>query len=101
MEEQLRQGDVWVESTTGPIPTDAVRQERCILAYSEVTGHCHQVTSGAALFVTVYGARMLDVFDDYAIVEHEEHGPVVIPRGRYRARIQREYSPEAIRDVLD
>jgi len=34
-------------------------------------------------------------------VVHEEHGPISLEPGTYRVWIQREYSPEAIRRVLD
>lgn len=98
---QVRQGDVWIEETKMRIPKTAKRQDKCILAYGKVTGHCHQITSGAALFVKENGEQMLDVFDDYAIVQHEEHGPAVVLRGRYNVRIQREYAPDAIRNVMD
>ena len=32
---------------------------------------------------------------------HQEHGTIVIPPGDYESIIQREYSPEAIRRVID
>ena len=32
---------------------------------------------------------------------HEEHGPITLPPGNYQVTIQREYSPEEIRNVVD
>ena len=41
------------------------------------------------------------VLADAVRVVHEEHQPITLPRGTYRVWGQREYSPEAIRRVLD
>jgi hypothetical protein len=43
----------------------------------------------------------LRVLADAATVIHQEHGPIMLPRGTYRIWGQREYSPEALRRVLD
>ena len=113
MQFQVRQGDVFVfmveeseipkEGKMSAIPLDA---ERTILAYGEVTGHAHAFSPGAAvkLFrmedVGSGGDTFLRVLEP-AILRHEEHAPIVLPAGNYRVRIQREYSPEAIRRVVD
>ena len=34
-------------------------------------------------------------------IVHEEHGTVSVPKGDYEVTIQREYSPEEIRSVVD
>ena len=34
-------------------------------------------------------------------VTHEEHASIQLPKGNYRIVRQREYSPEAIRNVAD
>jgi hypothetical protein len=36
-----------------------------------------------------------------ATVVHEEHRPIVLARGLYRVWTQREYTPRAIRKVVD
>jgi hypothetical protein len=95
-----RQGDVLIVAVKS-IPKKAARASDCVLAHGEVTGHCHQIRTGAHLFVEVDGQKWLDVFDDEATVTHEEHGPVTLPRGRYRVGIQREYEPEGFRNVVD
>lgn len=108
-----RQGDVLVERIrmrrrTGKVITD---QGRVILAYGEVTGHAHAIVecdSGAAttdtpaaqLFEEPDGTRYLFVDRPCALV-HEEHGRITLEPGCYRVLRQREYSPEAIRNVAD
>ena len=43
----------------------------------------------------------LEVLAETATIAHEEHGPIMLPRGGYTVRIQREYSPREIRQVAD
>lgn len=45
------------------------------------------------------GTRTVEV--DGAVVRHEEHAPIALPAGLYEITIQREYHPEAIRNVAD
>lgn len=90
--------------------------ERVVLAYGEVTGHAHVVLSGketgrgkgrveffeAAEGLDVQGlAPVLRVSGRAAELRHDEHQTIVLPRGTYRVIRQREYSPEAIRQVAD
>lgn len=102
---QYRQGDVLL------IPTDAKtakmqavprdRQGRIVLAYGEATGHAHAVLDReAVLFDNGKGVRILAVESEAHLV-HEEHDTVTLPRGNYKVRRQREYTPEAIRQVAD
>ena len=39
--------------------------------------------------------------DEAVRLLHEEHAPIDLPAGSYIVRIQREYSPEALRNVAD
>jgi hypothetical protein len=39
--------------------------------------------------------------DGGATFVHEEHGPITLPSGNYRIQIQREYSPDSVRSVID
>ena len=96
-----RHGDVLIIAHEGAIPVKVKREVEAILAHGEVTGHAHRVTAGAHMFVEVDGQKWLDVFNDEATVTHEEHHSITLPRGRYRIVQQVEYSPEAIRPVLD
>lgn len=45
--------------------------------------------------------RFIEVDGDVALLEHDEHGTIEVPKGFYEVIIQREYSPEAIRRVED
>jgi hypothetical protein len=109
----LRQGDVALAPTSKPraaltaVPLDA---GRVILAYGEVTGHAHQVIAdvpvhGGALPYALFtdpatGQRHLHVEAPCSLA-HEEHGPIALAPGWYEVIRQREYSPEAIRNVAD
>jgi len=96
-----RQGDVFIQACP-QVPPEAKKLPHCILAKGELTGHAHRVEeSGAAVLFEFGGSQYLDVKAAQATVAHEEHGPIVLPRGTYRVWIQREYSPEEIRRVVD
>jgi hypothetical protein len=100
-----RQGDVFVESFSGlpefarqaPLPHGT-------LVHGEATGHKHRVEDLEAAKVyagAVPGELFLEVTGNVVRIVHEEHGPLEIPKGTYRIWRQREYSPEAIRTVID
>ena len=96
-----RQGDVLIMSTT-TIPKTAARQPRCILALGEATGHAHQIKEEAFLWVDTDGTKYVEVYGEWAILSHEEHGPITLKGpALYRVVQQREYHPEAIRNVAD
>lgn len=96
-----RQGDVLI-ATVEAVPLSAVKHERCILALGEATGHAHQIKDQAFLWVDADGSKYVEVYGMEAIVQHEEHGPIVLSGPAvYRVTIQREYSPEEIRNVAD
>jgi hypothetical protein len=99
-----RQGDVLIEQIA-KLPAALKRQKpengRIILAHGEATGHHHSLDIDAAdWWKTDNGEQFLSVKTQTA-VEHQEHAPITLPPGDYRIRRQREYSPEAIRNVQD
>lgn len=104
-----RQGDVLIERVD-TIPAGCTKhphskQTPIILAHGEVTGHHHAVEleepDAADWWKSAdEGAQFLDLAAP-AKVTHQEHATVVLPRGKYRVTRQREYSPEAIRNVAD
>ena len=101
---QIRQGDVFIEKISS-LPENLTKQdnkERIILAYGEATGHHHsiEVTEATESFVDSAGLLYLSLGED-KILEHQEHAPVENPKGFYRVTIQKEYSPEEIRNVRD
>ncbi len=98
-----RQGDVGITAVS--LPEGATRKTvngPIILAYGEVTGHCHQIvdTQDVELYEKD-GVVYVRVLGESANLAHEEHGTVALPKGDYEITIQREYSPEAIRNVAD
>ena len=100
-----RQGDVLLKRVRS-IPKAAKpqeTQERIVLAYGEVTGHAHAIhdLDDVEVFVGTEGQMYLEVKNDGATLRHEEHGAITLPPGKYERVLQREYSPEAIRNVLD
>lgn len=104
----IRQGDVCLVRVTA-IPKDAVAQEikghKVILAYGEVTGHCHRFefleqTHNVKLYVAHGGARYLDVSAPSDLL-HEEHSTATVPAGKYLLPMQVEYTPAELRRVAD
>lgn len=112
MTQQLaRQGDVLIRPTKKAPSEQAKRiadNGRVILAYGEATGHAHEVVGvdnadpvpAMALFEEPDGTRLLVVKRD-ALLKHDEHGAIALAPGGYEVIRQREYSPDAIRNVAD
>jgi hypothetical protein len=105
----VRQGDVLLRRVAS-IPKTAKAAEkkdhsgnpRIVLAYGEVTGHAHAIhdLSNVDVFVSDSGEMYLKVKAEVSL-QHEEHGAIALPPGNYQRTIQREYSPEAVRNVAD
>jgi hypothetical protein len=103
----FRQGDVLIvpiaKLPAGLKPVDR-EHGRLVLAYGEVTGHAHAIRDKraalfrdpklAAIFMHVSG-------DGPVALDHQEHDPIHIPPGDYQIIRQREYTPDAIRNVAD
>jgi hypothetical protein len=96
-----RHGDVLI-ATTESLPADARPRRGQVLVRGEATGHSHRIAEPAAAQLWESGTSLfLRVVAGRATVVHEEHRPIVLPRGMYRVWTQREYSPREIRQVLD
>ena len=77
---------------------------RVVLAHGEATGHSHAINDPnarlfhdpklRAIFLRVCGRAPVTL-------EHQEHDTIHIPPGDYQIIRQREYSPDAIRNVAD
>lgn len=100
-----RQGDVLLERIAS-IPKSAKKQKRngpIILAYGEATGHHHAINDE---FVDLHtdesaGVTYIEVKQAMVALTHQEHSTIRLPPGKYTKIQQREYSPEAIRNVAD
>jgi hypothetical protein len=91
-----RQGDVSIMAVN-QIPKQArkVRGE-LVLARGEVTGHAHKIVEGQAfLFRVATGLLYLRVLSEFAKLYHEEHEDIILPKGEYEIRRQREFDPLA------
>lgn len=96
-----RHGDVLIQECEN-IPPSAAELPHTILAKGELTGHAHRVEPrGASTLYRDGDSLYLRVTGPAVEVLHEEHATIKLDRGTYRVWIQREYSPEAIRRVVD
>jgi hypothetical protein len=106
----MRQGDVGIIKVLA-IPSEATlvpaEKNTIVLAYGEQTGHSHRIDTSDAVVreFTMTDAqgvvrRFLNVMSS-AVVVHEEHAPIPLQEGTYEIIQQREYFPEAIRNVAD
>jgi hypothetical protein len=96
-----RHGDVIIANVE-QIPGDAEKHPQSVLVRGEVTGHAHRIADPATAAIwRTSGQLFLEVITESATIVHEEHKPITLPQGTYRFWVQREYSPEAIRRVVD
>lgn len=113
-----RQGDVLVERV-GSLPSKVKKaaKRRVILAHGEVTGHAHAIADvpvsaethkdGSLVFrpEQAQGAPIqvsaMEIQSALAALKHDEHATIPLEAGQYRVTRQREYSPEAVRNVAD
>lgn len=103
IEGQFRQGDVLVFK----IQVDTsklVETKKCTLALGEVTGHHHTIKKGAKGFASnnkVTEAEYFEVEQALALLDHQEHETIKIPKGLYEKRIAVEYNPLKLKRVVD
>jgi hypothetical protein len=100
-----RQGDVLIKKVaaipSGVKRVDWSKEGRVILAYGEVTGHAHALPMMLTqMFTTEAGQRFIEV-QKGAKLTHEEHSTIEPEPGIYEVVQQREYFPDAIRNVAD
>lgn len=105
IEQQFRQGDILIERI-GSVPAGVKKQKhngKIVLALGEATGHhhCLETESDSADWWKADDGKQFFKISSAAVITHQEHGKISLPAGRYRVRRQREYSPEAIRNVVD
>ncbi|HLW01791.1 MAG TPA: hypothetical protein VKT82_24265 [Ktedonobacterales bacterium] len=94
-----RQGDLlFLRQDVRPAGDLTTRHSDVIVA-GEATGHAHRLQEGTILEAPD-GALYLDVTHTTQVL-HEEHGPITLDPGLWLVVRQREYSPEAIRRVVD
>ncbi|HEX4521062.1 MAG TPA: hypothetical protein VH063_15885 [Gaiellaceae bacterium] len=109
MNKLYRQGDVLIIPVASiPHATDAVKRENglVILAHGEITGHHHAIADQKVELVTSQEADELRTWlsittDEPVALTHQEHDTIMLPPGSYEVRRQREYAPDAPRNVQD
>lgn len=107
--QMFRQGDVLlrrVDAMPVGVQPEKTDNGRVVLAYGEVTGHAHAIACTEAKSFSMADAagavrRFLDVASGGAVLKHEEHSALPLPPGVYEIVQQREYFPDAIRNVAD
>ena len=96
-----RHGDVLL-APVDRIPENAVRRPGSVLARGEATGHSHRMQDAqSGTLFDADGVGYLSVSANSALLIHDEHDPISLPRGFYRFWLQREYSPKEIRRIID
>lgn len=100
-----RQGDVIIKKIDKLDLEKSSVKENNVIAEGEVTGHAHRITQGEARLLVndLLQSIGLSVLFDTAILSHEEHEDIVLPRGDYEIKIQREYDwfSKEVRRVAD
>lgn len=99
------QGDIILEKID-KLPVKGLMKKDKILAYGEVTGHKHQfqpeLKTVQVFKDTTQETQFVDVQSDQAELCHEDHANIMIPKGVYEVRVQREVDMvEGVRQVMD
>jgi len=95
----IRQGDLIL--VAADIAADFGPTQPQTLAIGEESGHSHVLTGALA---EVEGRRFirLDQADALRVEGMPwRHDPITVPAGVWEVRVQREYTPEGIRQVMD
>lgn len=97
----FQQGDVLIQPV-GNIPSEGKEQDHNILARGEATGHSHRV-HGPRVALFVHAHILYIDAPEGAEVRHEEHRAMIIPAGKYKVGIVREYDHflEETRKLVD
>jgi hypothetical protein len=114
MTEIFAQGDLLLERVADVAPSGTIEENldgmAMVLAEGEATGHRHAIWEHVTMFRDAVLARdipaglyigHLQVASAYARVTHDEHAPIMLPRGTYRVRRQRELGPRDARVLAD
>ncbi len=94
-----RQGDVLFRLIDSLPDEPLAVRETSVIVEGEVTGHAHRLLEGRIL-ETAQDELFLDILQATQVV-HEEHHAIDLKPGCYQVFRQREYTPEAIRTVID
>ena len=96
---QYRQGDLLFLLEEALPAVELVARPTRVLVAGEATGHTHRLTSGVVLDAPD-GGIYLSLAEPSRVV-HQEHDAITLGAGIWLVIRQREYTPGAIRMVLD
>jgi hypothetical protein len=98
-----RQGDLLFKEVKAIPAGDWKKRKTGHILEGEATGHIHRIADLEAAEVLECGEGLcLTVTAEGGVaIVHEDHGTLTLPAGNYEVVRQREYSPEAIRNVAD
>ena len=101
-----RQGDIYFVKLDEEIDSgNAAPVKNGIIAKGETTGHAHRVSPSSmaqgALLSLIGRSMFLRSPEAGATIVHDEHGPIVLPRGSYAVVPQQEFDGLGWRQVLD
>jgi hypothetical protein len=98
-----RQGDVLFREIEAIPSGESKKRETGHILEGEATGHVHRVKELDSADVIECGDGLyLSVTAEGGVsIVHDEHDTLTLPAGNYEVVRQREYSPEAIRNVED
>lgn len=94
------QGDVGLEPIS-KIPEGTKKKDN-IVAYGEATGHHHRFeTTAVQIFADKKGEQFAKIKQESELI-HEEHKPIMVPKGVYRVIRQRVFDVQkGIQQVMD
>ena len=102
---KFQQGDLILKETKVAKKDFGKKLNHLILQQSDVSNHKHQITKGTAILYSTTKADefYLDVTSDNAVLSHEEHTSINIPKGKYFVYGVKEFDPfeDIIRRVRD
>jgi len=88
----FRQGDVLLEQCeTVTLPKTRKFTKSLVLALGEATGHSHTLRGNRVAFLPAVEKFTRVFLPDGGTMVHQEHGPIDVPPGVYRIRLQREF----------
>ena len=95
---QARQGDIFFRTVENPVGEKKLASP--IIAYGEITGHCHKISSPAISELDSVVDQNGDIFvrnmNGPISIDHDEHGTVTLPQGEwFSITRQREYDAAA------
>ena len=95
-----QQGDVLITKVD---EAQGKKLDHLVLMEGELTGHAHRISKGLAELFESGSTKYLKVLSDEAVLIHEEHGAITIPKGIYRIGRVQEYDhfAEEARAVQD